>query len=244
MSHSLTLWAWLDANQWRLVSDTETALCQNEAKASEAIKVVKACYVTLIHEAEALYMAAIREVEANHSTSILEVEGCHTTAVKEVEAVCVAHAFDLKQAHGETIWALESEAIKEDRQAWQAFLQACRVALQACPAEALGVLMHPIQLLTGNMSLTGLLMAASKQTINRGVPSPRLPALKGPLWWHTPQGLNSHTAHLDATWDWTNLEMNPNHAPKSCPYEDERRGIPWWGAWRVPTRRPSVKSQT
>ena len=49
--------------------------------------------------------------------------------------------------------ALESEAIKKEGWAYQTFLQACGAALQACPMEALGVLMYHIQLLTGNRPL-------------------------------------------------------------------------------------------
>ena len=60
---------------------------------------------------------------------------------------------------------LEDEAIEEEKCACQSFLQACGAALQACPNEALGVLMYPIHLLTGNMSLTSLLMAAPQLTI-------------------------------------------------------------------------------
>ena len=125
-----------------------------------------------MHEAEALYAAAIREAEANCSTSIMEAEGGHVTAIREVKAACVTCTFDLQQAHREMIWALESEAIEEDGKAQQSFLQACRVAFQACHTEALGVLMYPIQLLTGNMSLTSLLTAAPQQTINPRGPIP------------------------------------------------------------------------
>ena len=50
--------------------------------------------------------------------------------------------------------ALEDEALKEESHSHQSFLQACGVALQACPHEALGIPMHPIHLLTGNMSLS------------------------------------------------------------------------------------------
>ena len=146
MSHLLTTWALLDVHQWRLISDTETALHQNAAKASKAIKEVKAHCVASIYEAEALYAVVIREVETTHSISIMEVEGAHMTAVREAEAACMAHTFDLQQAHGETMQALEIEAIEDDRWACQSFLQACGVALQACPVEALGVLMYPIKL--------------------------------------------------------------------------------------------------
>ena len=97
--------------------------------------------------------------------------GC-STAVREVEATCVACTLNLQQAHGEAIRALESEAIEEDGQACQSFLQACRVALWAYPAETLGMLKYPIQLLTGNMCLTGLLTAAPQQTISLRGPIP------------------------------------------------------------------------
>ena len=102
----------------------------------------------------------------------MEAEGAHVIAVREAEAACATHAFNLQQAHGETMQSLESEAIKEERQDHQSFLWDCRAALQACPTEALGVLMCPIQLLTGNMSPTSLLMAILQQTI-----SPRGPIL-------------------------------------------------------------------
>ena len=107
MSCILTLQALLDAQQWRLISDIETTLCQNEAKAAEVIKIVKACYAGTIHEAKAMYAMAIREVETNCSTSIMEMEGGHSTDVRDVEATCVAHALNLQQAHGEAIRTLK-----------------------------------------------------------------------------------------------------------------------------------------
>ena len=72
---------------------------------------------------------------------------------------------------------LEDEAIEEEKHAHQSFLQACGVALQACPNKALGVLMYPIHLLTGNMSLTSLLTAALQLTIRSRdpIPSPSHP---------------------------------------------------------------------
>ena len=225
MSCLLTTQASLDALWQRLISDTETTLHQNEAK---AIQEVKTCCTASIHEAEALHAAAIREAETTHSISIMEAEeGACMTAVREAEAACVAHAFALQQVHGETMWALESDAIKEEGWGHQSFLQACG-ALQACLAESLGVLMYPIQLLTGNMSLTALLTAAPQQTI-----SPRGPI---PLPYHSKRatmaaystGTKWATAHLDVRWDY--LETNPHHAPKSQPNEGERRKIPWQGA--------------
>ena len=70
--------------------------------------------------------------------------------------------------------ALEREAMEEEGGACQYFLWACGAALQACLSETLGVLTYPIQILTGNMSLIGLLTATLQQTISlRGpIPSP------------------------------------------------------------------------
>ena len=110
----LTTQASLDTCQERLVSDTETTLHQNEAKASKAVKGVKACCTASIHEAEALYVAAMWESETAHSISIMKVEGACTTAAREAEAACMAHAFNLQQAHRETMQALEREVIKEE----------------------------------------------------------------------------------------------------------------------------------
>ena len=60
----------------------------------------------------------------------------------------------------------EDKALKEERHSWQSFLQDCGLALQACPHEALGILIYPIHLLIGNMSLTSLLTATSQMPIS------------------------------------------------------------------------------
>ena len=52
------------------------------------------------------------------------------------------------------------------------FPVACGVTLWACPVESLGILMYPIQLLTENMSLTGLLTTAPQQTTSLRGPIP------------------------------------------------------------------------
>ena len=67
---------------------------------------------------------------------------------------------------------LEDEALEVERYAHQSFLHTCGVALQACPNEALGKLMYHIHLLTGNMSLTSLLMAILPLTIRLRDPIP------------------------------------------------------------------------
>ena len=125
MSCILTLQASLDAQQWRLISDIETALHQKEAKAAEAIKIAEAHYVGTICKAKAMYAMAIREAEISHSTSIMEVEGSCLTAIRYIEATCAACTLDLQQAYGKAIRNLENEAIEEEGWDHQSFLQAC-----------------------------------------------------------------------------------------------------------------------
>ena len=175
--HLLTLKASVDVHQWKLISEMEIAYCQNESKTSEAIKEIKAHYVAALSDAQATHPAAVRDAEATHSSSAREAEVIHATAVRKAEAASVMQTSKLQQDHQETIQTLEDEVIEEGRCAHLSILQACAVALQACPNQALGVLMYPIHLLTGNMSLTSLLMAAMQLTIRLEdpIPSPSHP---------------------------------------------------------------------
>ena len=102
--------------------------------------------------------------------------------------------------------ALEDKALEEERHSHQSFLQACGVALQACPHEAIGILMYPIHLLTGNMSLTGLLTAAPQLPISSRDPisSPSCP--RRPITTMHPTGnklqhLPRHEAELEHSRD-------------------------------------------
>ena len=135
MGQLLTTRASMGSHQRRLVSNTETTLHQNEAKAAKAIKEAKAQCAAMIWDAEAT---------------------C-TVIIREAETACVGHTHILQQSHGESMQDLEHEAI--DKEGWdcQSFLEACRAALQACPPEAHRVFMFPLQLVTGNMSLAALL---------------------------------------------------------------------------------------
>ena len=158
MVYLLTLRASVDAHWWKLISEMEIAHCQNETKTSKAIKEMKVHYVAALSNSKAINAAAIREAEAMYSASTREAEVIHATAVRKAEATNVAQTSKLQQAHQETIQTLEDEAIEEEKHAHQSFLQ-------ACPSEALGVLMYPIHVLTGSMSLTSLLMATLQLTI-------------------------------------------------------------------------------
>ena len=70
---------------------------------------------------------------------------------------------------------IEREAIEEEGTDHQSFLTVCGVALQACPPEACGILMYPLQLLTGNMSLAALLAISPQPSTNMGKPNPATP---------------------------------------------------------------------
>ena len=87
------------------------------------------------------------------------------------------------------------EAIEEEGQDHQSFLTACGTVLQACPPEACGVLMYPLQLLMGNMSFAALLALSPQLSTTVEEPAPATPhptmsAAPTPSW-----ESNSDTTH-------------------------------------------------
>ena len=96
--------------------------------------------------------------------------------IRETETACVGHTCTLQQSLVESMQDLECEAIEKEGWDCQCFLQACRAALQSCPPEAHGVLMYSLQLLTGNMSLTALLMTTPNQPLQLGNPPQNTPS--------------------------------------------------------------------
>ena len=104
--------------------------------------------------------AAIREAEAHCTTMIQDAEVTCTAAIRDAKATCADHTHTLQQSHGVSMQDIEREAIEEEERDCQSFLTACRVALQVCPPETCGILMYPLQLLMGNMSLATLLVVS------------------------------------------------------------------------------------
>ena len=154
MGWLLTTRASMDSHQRSLVSNTKTALHQNEVKATEAIKEVKAHCTAMIWDAEAMCAITIREAETT----------------------CVGHAHTLQQSLGESMLDLEHEAIEKEGQDHQSFLEACRVALQAYHPRNHETLIYPLQLLTGNMSLATLLATTPNWPLQLGNPTPQCPS--------------------------------------------------------------------
>ena len=72
---------------------------------------------------------------------------------------------------------LEREPIEEMGRDCQSFLTTCGVALQACPLEAHGVLMCPLQLMRGNMSLATLLAIPPQASTAMEEPTPVISCL-------------------------------------------------------------------
>ena len=139
----------LAASQRKQVSDFETTLHQNEAKATKAIREAKthceaaireveACCTTHIREAEAYCTTHIRQAETHCATTITEVEACCATDIREEEPCCADHAHSIQQLHAEGMQCLETEAMEEEGIDHLSFLTACGVALQACPPENMG----------------------------------------------------------------------------------------------------------
>ena len=168
MGHLLMTRASMEAHQQKQVSDFEMALCWNEAETPKAIKEAKTHHGAAIREAEAHHTTLVREAEAHHATLTREVEDNCTTIVAEVEAhcttdirkaesCCMENARSTQQWHAEDMQPLEMDAMEEEGRDHQSFLAVCGVALQACPQEACGVLMGPLQLIMGNIPQATLL---------------------------------------------------------------------------------------
>ena len=88
-----------------------------------------------------------RDLALNANTARCVNEAWATEALKEAE---VHYAATIKEAE-----------VCQEGQDHQVFLEACGAVLWACPPKAFGVLMYPLQLLTGSMSLAAILGMAS-----------------------------------------------------------------------------------
>ena len=102
----------------------------------------------------------LQRVGLKHGTggeAMKQAEVCHTTA-----------ACALQQADRDSLLALECQTKVEERWDCQAFMEAFRVAIQACLPKTQGTLLYPLQLLTGNVplvTLLGMLATAQLQAV-------------------------------------------------------------------------------
>ena len=116
-----------------------------------------------IKEEEFWHAATIREAQDQCAAMIREAETCCAAMIKEAETHHATQAYTLEWSHEERIPKMECAALVEEGHDCQAFLEACSAALQACPLKAHGVLMCPLQLLTGNVSLAAMLATTPNQ---------------------------------------------------------------------------------
>ena len=151
----------LNSCQRELVWNTNITTCQNETQAAKAIKEAEVQHVAAIREAESQCAATIREVETHCEVTIKEVEACHAT-----------EAYTLGQSHKESMLRLEHAGLEEEGHHCQAFMEACSAALWACPIVVHGVLMYPLELLSGNVPLA-IMLATTLQLakVGRELPS-------------------------------------------------------------------------
>ena len=134
----------------------------------------------------------IREAETHCTAMIKDAETHCAAMIKEAETHCAMQAYILEQSHEESLLRLEGAVLTEEGGDFQAFMEACGTALWACPFTAHGVLMYPLQLLTGNVPLAimlattpqlatvgrELLLTAFIPTLSRMVAPPT-----GTKWW-------------------------------------------------------------
>ena len=135
--------------------------------------------------------------------------------IKEGESYSTAQACSIQQSHLEGMQCLKMDALEEEGRDCLSFLSTCGVALQACPPNALGILMYPLHLLTGNMPLAALLSLPHQASTTREestlmstlvAPAPS-PGAKLP---HLPNQMSSSPLLEDAAG--TNNEPNQKHS--------------------------------
>ena len=132
----------INAHWQKLVSEFSMALHQNNSKAMESIK----------------------EVKAICTHSIQEAENCCSVAISEVEAQRVSQAISLQQSHHKTVQHLEEESSEEERKSQLNFLSICQAALQASPPELCSMLVASYHVLLGHTPTSHLF------SIPRGAP--------------------------------------------------------------------------
>ena len=113
----------LNSHQRELVQSANIARCQIENQDAEAIKRWKSDVWPPSERAEAV----IKEAETHHEITIEEAEICHAT-----------QAYDLEQSYKESVLKLEHEALAEEGNDCQAFMEVCSAAFWACPFEMHG----------------------------------------------------------------------------------------------------------
>ena len=83
---------------------------------------------------------------AQFNEAMREAVACHSTT-----------AAALEEAYKSNVMVLEQETRAEEGRECQAFAEAFWAVIWACPPEAQGTFMYPLQLLTGDVLLTALM---------------------------------------------------------------------------------------
>ena len=115
-----------------------------------------------MQQCEAQATKAIQEVESLCAATIKEAEAHHMAKIKEVEDHCTAQVHALQQSHREGTLNFKHKALEKEEHTCLSFLEACGAAIRACPMEAHGVLLYPLQLLIGNILQASLLTATTQ----------------------------------------------------------------------------------
>ena len=129
-----------------------------------------------MQEYEVQATRTIQEAESLCATTIKEAESCHMATIKDVEDHHTGKVHDLQESHREGILKFKCEALEKEEHTHLSFLEACGAALRVCPIEAHGVLIYPLHLHMGNMSLASILTATLQQA-----PPTREPPLTAPF---------------------------------------------------------------
>ena len=191
----------IDTRRQRAVWELGIVLCQNESEVATSIKEAKAvCSQValnaqttcsqLILKAKTDCLAAVKKAKTTKSHLVQEAEATCSKAICEVKPQKVSQAALFQKEHGNYMWDLEEQAIREESRSYNDFLSTCQVILYNSPPELKGALATSYHILLGQTPLSAPLILPQKtspveeQPTTAALPTPVPKQSPRPKRWH------------------------------------------------------------
>ena len=113
----LTTKASIDAHRQRSIWVLGMELCQNESQATKSTKEAKAVCSWKTLDAKTAYSVAVKKAKTTQACIILEAKAACLPAIRDVKAQRASQAKSLQREHGNVMWNLEEQVIREERRA-------------------------------------------------------------------------------------------------------------------------------
>ena len=145
----LTTKASIDACRWRAMWELGMELCQNKSQATESTKEAKAVCSRVALNAKTACTVVVKEAKTTQAHIIWEAKATCSTAIRNVKAQRASQAESLQREHGNVMWDLEEQVIREETRSQADFLSACQVALYTSPPDLKSTLAASYHILLG-----------------------------------------------------------------------------------------------